>query len=176
MRHRPKHTKRNKPHFDLWIMRIAAVIGCLTIISAYLLSNVFAKFSTTANGSDSARVAKFVLNGEMSDKLSVPLSIKPGDTEKYSFTVTNTNGSSTAEVSMKYSIDVSSYDNLPLIMEIYDSNKNKVADDAVFTMEAGKETTHNYTLEVTWDENRKESNLVNEIDMVKIVVNAEQLD
>ncbi len=86
-------------------MRIAATIGCLTIVSAYLLSGVYAKFSTAASGSDSARVAKWdiQINALPSEDMTFSgnMDNEMKESFPYDFSV-----SSNSEVSAKYYITV----------------------------------------------------------------------
>lgn len=41
------------------MMKAAAVLTCLVLLSFHLMTGLYAKYSSTATGSDSARVAKF---------------------------------------------------------------------------------------------------------------------
>ena len=41
------------------MMKAAAVLACLVLLSFHLMTGLYAKYSSTATGSDSARVAKF---------------------------------------------------------------------------------------------------------------------
>ena len=47
-----------KPKMNI-AMNIAMVLFCLTIVSTYLVSGLYARYTTSATGSDSARVMKF---------------------------------------------------------------------------------------------------------------------
>ncbi len=131
MRYRPKHTKRNKPHFSVWIMRIAATIGCLTIISAYLLSGVYAKFSTSASGSDSARVAKFdvQIENEPDNQVFNKLGTT-ADAEQYDYKFTVKNNS---EVAINYSLKVTFDNALPANVTLWIDDKKAVSCDGTKT-------------------------------------------
>ncbi len=99
MRYAHKRTKSNKPHFSVRILQAAAVIGCLTIVSAYLLSGVYAKFSVTASGSESAKVAKFnVTVSEFQGQETAELTVT-NTTAVYTFKV-----ASDSEVAVGYDI------------------------------------------------------------------------
>lgn len=52
------------------MMRTAAVLGVATMLTASVLSGTFAKYTTTAEGTDSARVAKWGLNDTSSITLT----------------------------------------------------------------------------------------------------------
>ncbi len=172
MRYRPKHTKQNKPHFSVWIMRIAATIGCLTIISAYLLSGVYAKFSTSASGSDSARVAKFEVTAyDFEGQEDASLSVD-NKTATYSFKV-----SSNSEVSIKYDVILEFPSNVPEGVEITIDGKSASVNGSVCTIsdvgtfEAGKyENSHTMQIAVSlFDED-------SELNSVKVKVVASQID
>ncbi len=190
MRYRQKH--KNKSHFSAWVMRTVAVVGCLTIISAYLLSNVYAKFSTSASGSDSARVAKFDvaltavsigsanMNGLTGEE-------KQTDIQNYDFSVTNN-----SEVSVAYDITVTFSKPLPEGVVPTVKLKDKanvpaktVTDQKEFAFEAdnfvfssGKHTNE-HTLTITVNYYDEDNNLRN-VDLtdteVRISVTAQQVD
>jgi len=58
--------KNNKKN---WILRLGAVALMLTMVTTCLLGNTLAKYVTEASGTDTARVAKFGVEIEMSDDL-----------------------------------------------------------------------------------------------------------
>ena len=97
------------------MMRTAAVLGVATMLTASVLSGMFAKYTTTATGEDSARVAKWGLNDTNSITLtnlftssyknnSKVETVKSGETDKdviapgtsgsatFKFVYTGTNG------------------------------------------------------------------------------------
>lgn len=110
MRYTTKDSKPNKPHFCVWIMQIAATLGCLTLISIYLLSGVYAKFSSSASGSDSARVAKFDVQIENLSATQVFNELgTTADAEQYDYKFKVVNNS---EVAINYSLKVT-FNNAP---------------------------------------------------------------
>lgn len=81
---------------------LAGILFCLTLISSSLTSNLIAKYSTTASGSDGARVAKF--NTAIDNSQPGTIELVPGDSDsngKYTFTITNN-----SEVVVKNSVIV----------------------------------------------------------------------
>lgn len=48
-----------KQHASKWIWYLVAVLLFLTLLSTHLLSGLYARYTSVATGSDSARVAKF---------------------------------------------------------------------------------------------------------------------
>ncbi|MGO5277002.1 hypothetical protein ACTQ07_10725 [Holdemanella porci] len=83
---------------------LAGILFCLTLISSSLTSNLIAKYSTTASGSDGARVAKFdVITTKDISQLD-KIELVPGDSDSngtYKFTISNN-----SEVVVKNSVIV----------------------------------------------------------------------
>lgn len=84
------------------LMRVAAVLVCLIFVTVHLMSGLFAKYTTSGNAPDSARVAKFDVNvsGEASNHVSI--STLTATDNVYTFTVTNN-----SEVSVRYGCSAS---------------------------------------------------------------------
>ncbi len=194
MGYKAKHEKRNKPHFSVWVMRIAAVLGCLTVISVYMLSGMVAKFSSTVIGSsNSAKVAKFdvklitvtendetYLNGLTNEE-------KTYDTKSYDFSVTNN-----SEVAVEYDIKILFSKALPkgVVPTVRIANKADVngtpdsnrknftfkSSDFVFSP---NNSTNKHTLVIKINYYDEDNNLIN-VDLtdteVRISVTAQQVD
>ncbi len=183
MRYRPKHTKRNKPHFSAWIMRIAATLGCLTIISAYLLSGVYAKFSTSASGSDSARVAKFdvQIENEPDNQVFNKLGTT-ADAEQYDYKFTVKNNS---EVAIDYSLKVSFNNAPPANVTLWIDDKEAISCDGTeiefLLLEDGKlnytsSKEHTLSIVVEYINGDKLIDFENFSDTATISLIAEQID
>lgn len=52
-------SERKRLPLGSMMMRLTAVLTCLVLLSFHLMGGMFAKYSSTATGSDSARVASF---------------------------------------------------------------------------------------------------------------------
>ncbi len=176
MRYRPKHTKRNKPHFSVWIMRIAATIGCLTIISAYLLSGVYAKFSTSASGSDSARVAKWDvqvtnISNSYNEEGAVP-------TVTYTFNVEN-NSEVSANCSVKITFDKAPSSHITLKLQEQEIKCDGVSTEYVFNgiaHNAGETKPYTLYVEIQYIDGGKLIDFENMPTTANITVIAEQID
>lgn len=98
-----KNNRRSSRRLDLGslMMRLALISFCLVLLSAHLMSGLFAKYSTTASGSDSARVAKFdvQVQGVDPNAINVTCTNYSGDTGSCTFTVTNK-----SEVAVEYDV------------------------------------------------------------------------
>ena len=79
---------KNKNKVNIPLL-LAGILFCLTLISISLTSNLIAKYSTTASGSDSARVAKFDV-GTTTNSQPDKIELVPGDSDSsgtYKFTI-----------------------------------------------------------------------------------------
>ena len=101
--------KRKNPSRVNIPMCAAGVLLCLTLFSAHFTSGLYAKYTSTATGSDSARVAKFevVTTGEEGDNVVVFTSGEATD-DVYKFTIQNN-----SEVAVKYSLTLAPTNPLP---------------------------------------------------------------
>lgn len=75
-------------------MVLACVLLCLTLISIHLTSGLYARYTTTATASDSARVARFEVEGTATEELKLDCRAKNGE---YIITVQNN-----SEVTVEY--------------------------------------------------------------------------
>ena len=89
-------------------MCAAFILFVLTLISMHLTSGLFARYTVTATGSDSARVAKFDVQGDAVLR-DVILDCRNGSsTGEYIITVTNN-----SEVAIRYSFTLDFTEQLP---------------------------------------------------------------
>ncbi len=71
-----------------WVFRLGVALLCVMLMTTHFTGNLYARYSTTATGSDSARVAKFaggtiaVTQTEEQTKYSFDVNIGDGDGEK----------------------------------------------------------------------------------------------
>lgn len=94
---------KNKNKVNIPLL-LAGILFCLTLISISLTSNLIAKYSTTASGSDGARVAKFNVSATEDNSQPGTIELVPGDsafTGTYTFTIENN-----SEVVVKNSVIV----------------------------------------------------------------------
>ncbi len=160
-------THKGKPHFSVWIMRIAAVLGCLTIVSAYMLSGMYARYSTSASGSDSARVARFSISENLTEQSqTIVISMAPGDASvNYPITVT-----SNSEVTVKYTLElIRETNNLPLSIAIT---------EATGTIAAGDTAPRTVNAAISWaaGDEAKNYRYSQEIDLITVRLTVEQVN
>lgn len=103
MAYQGKYTKPSgRPPMQLGslMIRIALILLCLVMVSIHLMSGMYARYTTKASGSDSARVAKFdvKITGDATD---LEVSCTANDDGSYKITVENH-----SEVAVSYTISV----------------------------------------------------------------------
>ena len=102
------------------VFYVGIVLACLTLISVYMTSGLYARYTTRATSSDSARVAKFRVTDtltvtdskgdEVNSFTMIEDSLIPGESTTYAFEVQND-----SEVAVRFSVrGEASINNLPL--------------------------------------------------------------
>lgn len=167
----------NKSYRPNWPMRLAAVLLCMTLISVNLLSGIYASYSVTATASDSARVARFdiqcnVKQGATEITKLLNIDMTPGATKTYTLEVANA-----SEVAVNYTITAQLLtNNIPLTMVLDGATKGAngvYANSGTFEPNDASKT---YTLTLNWPGNYSSASLAGEVDAVRVVVRAEQID
>lgn len=148
---------------------LAATLFCLTVISVFLVSDLYARYTAFGSGEDSARVAKFEIN-VAGDVLTdyLPQQISPGTYEN-EIQVTNN-----SEVAVKCIVQViNTTGNLPLQFRIKDisGSEGTVALEKELSM--GESTS--FTLTTIWAQENA-IDYIGMVDLVQIVVTTEQMD
>lgn len=163
-------TSNRTPH--VIVLRFAAVLLILVMLSTSMIAGRYARYTTTATGSDSARVAKFEVT-ETSDLLtqnkSIAISIIPGGTDRTEIKVNNA-----SEVSVQYRIDVDNpYANFPLDFNIQVGEATSSL-PFVANLKPGEEAT--YVLVTTWNSDDRSLSYSGKVDLIEIYLSATQID
>ena len=98
--------RHNPPYSKLQRLYLAVALLLVTAIgTAAWTSTTFAKYVTSVSFSDSARVARFVVNASSnsSDTLTIA---SDAESASYTFTVSNSDSSGTSEVATSYDVTV----------------------------------------------------------------------
>jgi len=149
-----------------YLPRVLAVLIMLTAVSSVMVSGRFARYTSTASGSDTARVAVFAVDAGREGSGNLALDCTANDkTAKYQFYVTNNENSKTAEVAVDYTVTVTLDQALPTGITLSATRKigsgtvvnvpvSASSDRKVFTitgaqLPAGTAQQHNYTLVFT---------------------------
>lgn len=171
---------------SLWLKRSVAVLClALMVVSAILVPEIVAKYKSQASGSDSAAVAQFVLDSNMTEKSqTIQLTgLSPSsELQSFQFVVTNKKNGKISEVAMKYTVEIKGLGNLPLIYTVSDgttTQKNTSHVSVSNSVEANTAATHNYTVTVGWnkdDDTNNDAKYTEEIDLVTVTLRCEQID
>lgn len=160
--------KKNNRHSN-WILRLAGILFCLTLFSVHLTSGLYARYTTSASGSDSARVARFDIKQTGELMQLIELDVWPGFTsEDYTIVLENN-----SEVAVAYTVSVERLtENLPLTLTI-DGESGLAASG---TMQANAVDSVNYRLQIAWGSGGNDERLSYEIDAIRVTVRVEQID
>ena len=179
---------------EKWILYAAAALLCLALVSFWMTSNIYARYSTEVSGSDSARVAKFKVTEENVSvdtnnlKETFNLAIAPGESQTYRVQVKNE-----SEVAIDYVISAKNqYGNLPLEFVIADvtnvsgsssdsastsaTAKTASSSETVGTINADDSSAHTYSLTVSWPNDKNSPEYACMTDMLVITLEAKQKD
>jgi hypothetical protein len=162
------------------MLRSAAAMLCLVLISGWAISGVLAKYVTGGSSGDSANVAAFSVTEGASETKSIDLLPGSGDADKdkNGFHVSVTNNS---EVAVKYTFTMELTGNLPLEIATDDEALTKDSDsDENMTwstnVAAGKNSTNNYTFYPVWDSSKNSYIYSGGVESIQVTVSAEQED
>ena len=179
---------RRSEKINIWIFRIAAVLLCLTVLSVWGTSGLYARYSTSTSGSDGARVALWG-SSESIQLDSQQLPKQPGQSCTYKLTVSNQRSTGEiSEVTQKYHIEVVTAGNLPLTYTLTKDGTQigpfpETANHKVWTVsednmvfQAGVARESKYTMTVTWPAGQVSAALANVPDYIQVNVRSEQVD
>lgn len=158
------------------VFRFGVVLLGALIISTHFMSGLYARYSTTATGSDSARVAKFSFSDGnwASQSLETAIkSMKPGEEESIQVEIQNT-----GEVAIQYTVQLENLtNNLPLkaTMQIPAADGASEAETVsnVTISPSGSQTVN---VVISWPSGENSVDYIGKTDIVRIIVTAEQID
>lgn len=97
-----QNNRKSPVNLGTILIRTAAVLFCLLLVSVYLMSGLFARYVSTGQGGDSARVAGFdVTVTPVSNDVHIEYGVSQNDEGAYQITVEND-----SEVAITYDIKV----------------------------------------------------------------------
>lgn len=172
-----KHDKK------ILIIRLIAIFLCLTFITSKYISKTFAKYTSSDFGSDSARVATFFV-GATNNTSSIDFSLTDINTttvKEITFNVVNFVDEKKTEVAYNYEFEVSTLNNLPLIITLTAPTESGYAEvDGLLAtngkMDCNGKTTHTYTITIKWDPSKVDYEYTELIDVLTIDFTCNQID
>ena len=173
-------SRRNRGKVNIPIC-VAAVLLFLTLLSTHLCSGLYARYTTTASGSDSARVAKFEIeDGTVGTwKEDVVISeLRPSDSEVESMTCANIVNKSEVAVAVTLNVE-NVYNNLPLKFVLL-QNGTVVAGPVGGMMDLTYNVAPNddepVKLGVYWPQDENNLEFCGRVDLLRLTVRVEQID
>lgn len=150
-----------KPH--IFVLRAAAVLLVLVLLTTSVVSGRYARYVSTASGGDRARIAAYVFDvrDDTGHYIDVSDIRNPGDSKSYQFTVRNHNGA-VSEVNEAYLVTMELRGSLPLVCTLSDGDTITLngmnvnaqgltsGQGAIHTFTASVKTGKEYTLTVSW--------------------------
>ena len=143
------------------VFRVGMLLLCAFLLSSHMMGGLYARYSTQATASDSIFVAEFSFKDDLSEQsLSIPISLKPGESIPTTINITND-----GDVTIRYVAKIENLtDNLPI-------------EDQTFTSEEiVSGATRSFDLEIEWPKNDSSIEYMGKIDVLRVVVSAEQVD
>lgn len=167
---------KDKNKILIWLPRLALALLVCALFSTATLSG----YVSTVSGTGTVRIATVELDGALDVDVS---GLAPGETKSVGFSVVNSNNGVVSDVSQIYVICIETTGNLPLTFSI--SSADSSADGHALTAGANNtwtggafphttRTEHTYSLNVTWDSAYNDPKYVDEIDAIKLIVDAQQ--
>ena len=136
------------------------------------------------------KVAGFIFDTTSLDRLELPLTdLKPGDTREYNFSVSNTKSNKTSDVTIIYQLTILTPHFTPLDIELYrgdtkvmtcdetysrNTNNELVCNTEVFELSHENESTDNYSIKITFDEQYNDLSYSNLIDYLDVEIRSYQ--
>lgn len=156
--------ENRKPHAI--VLRAAAVLLILVLFTTSIVSGRYARYTSSATGHDSARVAKFQVTEEGISSDMLTLRVRPGYAAEHPITVHNK-----SEVAIEYAVHVvDSYGHLPLSLSIKDGASTGTT--AILAPGDTKEVK----LLVYWDESETSDRYIGMVDLIRLTLTATQVD
>lgn len=152
-----------------WILYLAGILLCLTLVSVHLTAGLYARYTTSATTEDAARVARFDVTETGELKCFFSETICPGESVEKEVLVSNN-----SEVAIAYTIlAVNQYENLPLEFSFRIDGVDVDASQQQ-PLQAGKEAE--YSLVIHWPVGKNQVSYAGKVDFVQITLNAAQID
>ena len=149
---------------NLILMRTVAVLLILVMLSTSMVAGRYARYVSTASGSDSARVAKFLVTSTGELKTFTNITIVPGATVTKTLEVVND-----SEVTVECDFAVKNYyNNLPLTFTCQGT------DGAGKVIAPGG--TGKIDLLISWPASANSDSNIGKVDLIEITLSAVQVD
>lgn len=172
-----KKLQNNAPKSNIFI-RIAAILLCLTLVSTYLSTRLFARYTSGTAHNDAARVAKFSIKGSGQLSQSIVAEVIPGKATTQNLIIENN-----SEVAVEYTVTVTNKtNNLPLTFSMKNIDNtllNAATNDNTYTFTASQLPGNHidkYNLSIEWPVDQNGIGYMGMVDYITVTVTAAQID
>lgn len=143
------------------IFKLGVGVFFALLLTVYFSNGLYARYSTTATSSDSARVARFSFVDNFDEQSQVlPSVLSPGESTSTSISIKND-----GEVALVYVVKINNLtNNLPI-------DDQTITSDTIYP---GEETTFVWSLD--WPKEDNSISYMGKMDLIKITVTVEQAD
>ena len=148
------------------VFRIGGLLFCLLLISMYMMGGLYARYTASASGTDGARVAQFAFAFDrdlMSQTVTAPISLAPGETDTKTVSITN-NGETAIRC-------VVTLENLTKNLPIAQNQPLISISDVIPSGESDE-----CEMSISWPEAENSIDFAEKMDVFKITVTVEQVD
>lgn len=164
--------------YDNRLMQVLILLLSLTLLSLWMLTNLYAKYVTQAEGSDSARVAKFHIDASDNFKETYELDSSITDRGEQQVQIQITNNS---EVATKYTFSFEIDGNVPFDIkgkapENVTLTKQEDADQWTVEKPPMKDQTEIYTFTIKIKDTEENYQYAGGVGSMKLTVSADQID
>ena len=160
------------------LLQIVLILLALTLISFWLLSNMYARYVTQSEGSDSARVAQFQIGNEnhLNETYVLNPMMSGGEDQKVTVRITND-----SEVAVRYTFTFKTDGNLPLAITgsgPSGTTLQKTDGKNVWTIDKAPATKCDevYTFNLSLENNDESYQYAGGVEKIQLTVQAEQID
>ena len=150
-------------------MCAACVLLCLTLFSFHMSGGLYARYTTSAFGSDSARVARFDVSEDgASFSEELLMEIAPGVVTRTIHVVNS------SEVAISYQVTIENVtNNIPFQFSINEGDP--VENQCVAALHMEPNSSDSVTIRVIWDEEGA-LQYMGMVDLIQLSIRAEQVD
>ena len=157
-------TENRKAH--VIVLRAAAVLLILVMLSTSMVAGRYARYTSSASGNDSARVAKFRVTESGDLKTTFIVKISPGKSVDKTITVAND-----SEVAVEYEIIArNEHNNLPLQFQLMDG------ETPVDAAQLPPDQTKDLTFRIIWEAGYTSDSYIGMVDAIQLTITATQID
>lgn len=156
------------------IIQILLILLALTMLSFWMLGNLYAKYATSSENSDQARVARFSVldTNDMQETYEIHPSLTGSQVQQIKIRVT-----SSSDVAVRYTFSIDLDGNLPIRINGEDGLE-KQSNANIWTTEktAGASGDETYTFTMSLENEADSYQYAGGVESIVLTVKAEQID